>query len=163
MNIQDLLPMPPIQGPPLPQLLGIYWPWYVAPTPTPIPTPPTPTPTPSPFIFADVVGQRVIFTDAPAWSTIVFNCTITNPNSQSVTERIHVMMRTWNRLYSKGSSPMEVAVFDLTLLAGKSANFVWDGNLPNFQYGTGPTLSVNTDCFMWLEDEYGNKSAEGEA
>ncbi len=28
------LPMPPDEGPPLPKLLGIYWPWYKAPTPS---------------------------------------------------------------------------------------------------------------------------------
>jgi len=29
-SIEDFLPMPPNQGPPLPRLLGIYWPWYKA-------------------------------------------------------------------------------------------------------------------------------------
>lgn len=27
-NFQDFLPMTPWEGPPLPRLLGIYWPWY---------------------------------------------------------------------------------------------------------------------------------------
>ncbi len=52
-DIQDWLPMSPVDGPPLPRKLAIYWPWYKgakpAPTPSPTPTPaPTPTPTPTP-------------------------------------------------------------------------------------------------------------------
>lgn len=27
-KFDDFLPMPPMEGPPLPRLLGIYWPWY---------------------------------------------------------------------------------------------------------------------------------------
>lgn len=33
LDLTQWLPMPPNQGPPLPQLLKIYWPWYKATTP----------------------------------------------------------------------------------------------------------------------------------
>lgn len=34
LTIEDLLPMPPTMGPPLPRYFGVLWPWY-KPTPPP--------------------------------------------------------------------------------------------------------------------------------
>lgn len=123
----------------------------------------TPVPPVAPFQFSSVSALRVVYTDAPAWATIVFHCTITNPNAQSATERIHVFINNWNKYYAKWSGPMELGYFDLTLLPGESVVFTWDGNLANLQYGTGPMLSINTTCHMWLQDDLGNKSSEGVA
>jgi len=36
-NIEDLLPMPPDMGPPLPRFLVIYWPWYKEEVPPEVP------------------------------------------------------------------------------------------------------------------------------
>jgi hypothetical protein len=38
-ELQDWLPMSPMEGPPLPRFLGINWPWYKEGAPPPPPQP----------------------------------------------------------------------------------------------------------------------------
>ena len=41
-KLEDLMPMSPLEGPPLPKFLGIKWPWYKEGVPPPPPAPPEP-------------------------------------------------------------------------------------------------------------------------
>lgn len=114
---------------------------------------------PVPFIFSDVWVKKVVFNDAPAFDTMEFYCTITNPNNVTITETLKALWR-----YGTGITPHLLWTFRLTLARGASDNFFWDGN----RYGqrkpgvyNGPLVGVRTKICMWLEDEWGNKSEEG--
>jgi len=48
IDLDDLLPMMPEKGPPLPIFLELYWPWYKPPAPPGPPVPPEPPEPPSP-------------------------------------------------------------------------------------------------------------------
>lgn len=62
LNIEDLLPMPPMMGPPLPRYLGIYWPWY---KPEEIPPEEEVTPPPEVAEFAYVSNiKREYYSEA---------------------------------------------------------------------------------------------------
>jgi len=113
---------------------------------------------PQPFTFSNVWTKKVIMYDAPAWETMEFYCTVTNPNDVTATELLKVMCR-----WGTGSAYLQWT-FELTLAPGQSYNFKWDGN----RYGqrdpdayNGPLVARRQRVCMWLEDEEGNKSAEG--
>lgn len=105
------------------------------------------------FTFSNVSAEKVIMEFAPAWETMNFFCTITNPNPTTATKLLKVM-----------SVVGQEWTFELTLAPGQSSNFSWYGNT----YGqrdpdayNGPLVGRRKRVCMWLEDEQGNKSAEG--
>lgn len=111
-----------------------------------------------PFTFSNVSVRKVTMYDAPAWETMEFYCTISNPNDLTLTKLIKVMCR-----WGTGSAYKQWS-FELTLAPGQSYNFKWDGN----RYGqrnpdayNGPLVARRQRVCMWLEDEEGNKSQEG--
>ena len=113
---------------------------------------------PSAFTFSNVSAQKVVMESAPAWETMNFYCTITNPSSVTITRTINVMVR-WG-----DGSPYWQWSFDLTLDPGQGYLFEWYGNT----YGqrdpdayNGPLVARRQRVCMWLQDEEGNKSAEG--
>lgn len=113
---------------------------------------------PQSFTFSNVSAKKVTMYDAPAWETIEFYCTITNPNDITVTELLKVMCR-----WGTGNASLQWT-FELTLAPGQIYNFKWDGN----RYGqrspdayNGPLVGRRQRVCMWLEDQEGNKSAEG--
>ncbi len=110
------------------------------------------------FIFSNVSAEKVIMESAPAWETMNFFCTITNPSLDTITRTINVMVR-----WADGSPAWQWS-FELTLEPGQSYEFEWYGNT----YGqrdpdayNGPLVARRQRVCMWLEDEWGNKSAEG--
>jgi len=113
---------------------------------------------PSAFTFSNVSAQKVVMESAPAWETMNFYCTITNPSSVTITRAINVMVR-WG-----DGSPHWQWSFDLTLGPGESYLFEWYGNT----YGqrdpdayNGPLVARRQTVCMWLQDDEGNKSPEG--
>ena len=110
------------------------------------------------FTFSNVRAEKVIMESATAWETMNFYCTITNPSSETITRAINVIVR-W-----EDGSPHWQWSFELTLAPEESYNFAWEGNT----YGqrdpdayNGPLVARRQTVCMWLEDEQGNKSAEG--
>lgn len=122
----------------------------------------TPIPT-EPLTFSNVSIEKVTFYDAPVYKTIIFHCTITNPSGVNTTRRLDFMGRT--RSFKTGATrTMLVWSFELTLAPGESYNFKWDGNTYGQRTPTaynGPLVPAGNELCVWLEDEQGNKSAEG--
>lgn len=113
-----------------------------------------------PFTFSNVYCIKVVMTEATAWRTIEWYCTITNPNNASITQPLKLMKAPQPSLgYYE---PRLHSSFNLTLAPGQSYNYKWDGNLksPDFPYFTlGPAVGDTQMC-MYLEDEWGNMSAQ---
>jgi len=65
-KLEDWLPMPPTVGPPLPQWLGITWPWYRAPG--------------ADFRLSDLVISP---TEVNPGQSVTITCLVTNRGSQS--------------------------------------------------------------------------------
>ncbi len=71
VNIQDWLPISPLEGPPLPKFLGLTWPWYKATLTIPAPLPPlpetpitlpypSPTPPPAPVPLTLITPELIL-------------------------------------------------------------------------------------------------------
>lgn len=115
-----------------------------------------------PFTFSNVWCKKVVLSGAPAWRTIEWYCTITNPNNVSVTQPLKLMKAPQPSLgYHE---PRLHYSFSLTLAPGQSYSFKWDGNAPRDPRDPGgpqwgPAIG-DTPCCLYLEDEQGNKSAQ---
>jgi hypothetical protein len=116
-----------------------------------------------PFTFSNVSAQRVTMNTAPAFATIIFYCTINNLNSVAATHTINVRAKVWDSYHSVWGDFGVLNSFSLSLSPGQSSTFKWDGNVFNTGWGLGPQMSQQQTLHMWLEDEGGNKSAEGVA
>ncbi len=112
-----------------------------------------------PFTFSNVSASLVTMSSAPAFKTIVFRCTVTNPNFSAVTRTVNLWRR-YEDKYGKKTS-LQKAI-DISLSAKGATNFVWDGNGYDSERDAynGPLISLRTKVCMWLEDA-GNKSQEG--
>lgn len=111
------------------------------------------------FTFSNVSAERVPLAAAPAWNTMNFYCTITNPNPDTVTKLLNLMLRR-----RAGEEPWIWWSFELTLEAGQIYDFAFLGNTygertPNAV--NGPGIDRDVIACEWLEDEQGNKSREG--
>lgn len=111
---------------------------------------------PLPFTFSNVSAKKVTFYALPGYNTIVFHCTVTNPNNASVTKTLKLMRG--------GAIYGEVARgrITLTLAPGRSYSYSYDGNTrdPVSGYYYGPYIIGSGTHYFWLEDLDGNKSAK---
>ena len=149
VKIEDWVLMSPMQGPPLPRFLGIFWPWIkeeLPPGEIPPEEPPPEEPVLHPFTFGIPDAQLVTYEDATAWKTVVFNCTIHNPNDKAASETVRFMMEDRKYYYSDNGDPnihqqpqvstRQIDARTWTLAPGETRSFGWDGNAAN-----GPMLS----------------------
>ena len=113
---------------------------------------------PLPFSFSNVSATRVTLNAAPAFSTMNFSCTITNPNSVPITKTLLVRYKYYDSYHNLWYDMGAPYIFDQMLNPGQSYTFYWDGNGRIF-----PSMSMQQIGHMWLEDEAGNKSPEGVA
>ncbi|GAI75526.1 unnamed protein product [marine sediment metagenome] len=122
----------------------------------------TPLPVGS-FTYSNVSARMVSFNPAPAFYTMTFSCRVTNLTDATIARTLRLMYGSdGGSFYNyRGIS------LSLTLAPGQSYNFYFDGNGimpgsdPYDPTYNGPLISRRTTHCMYLEDEYGNKSAEG--
>lgn len=168
VNVADWIPMGPLQGPPLPRFLDIYWPWIKGELP-PEEQPPEEQPPEQPpleaFTFGAASAQMVTYESSPAWNTVIFSCSIKNPNDQTKSENVRFMMEDRKYYYSDNGDPYihtepqidnrQVAVLNLTLGPNENRNFQWNGNAinPATNVSYGPLLGRPHDYCFYMKGE----------
>jgi len=134
--------------------------------------------------FGAMSASRGTCPSAIGWGIAVLSCNISNPHSQSVTQKVKIMWARYSKTYGQWVScdGQFVAVrenclctqiitcllnpFPLTLAPSESFQFYYKGYCnpdPADPAWTPcvPALGMNYTFYFWLEDEAGNKSSEG--
>lgn len=152
MNIEDWLPLSPLQGPPLPRFLNVLWPWIKGGIPGEE-VPPEEGGM-EPFTFGTPSASLVTYESATAWKTVVFSCSINNPNSEIASETVKFIMEDRRYYYSDNGDPYvhsqpqvstkQIAEQTISLGPGETKVFEWNGN----EGDKGPLLPRPHDfCF----------------
>ena len=105
-------------------------------------------------------AKKVVFTDAPAWETMVYQCTIKNVGNVPTTAMLNLVW-TYGRTGEVHTFRSVEDSLAIPLQPGESYRYVWDGNtLSDRGAFKGPLIGGGTTHCMWMEDTYGTASAK---
>jgi len=144
LQLEDFMPMSPLEGPPLPRFLQIYWPWYEAPPEAP--------PTGVPWGFSNV--QCSLGDEFPGdWWQVNFEATIKNEGDSPATKTVTLYERSFVPVIGGGfwTAWSATQTFPLTLAPGES--YQWSTSLS--------TLYAGGEFYVaaYLKDSDGYESA----
>lgn len=165
VNIENWLPMTPLQGPPLPRFLDIYWPW-IHPELPPGETPPGGEVPPGGQVKFAYSEQkcwiRGPFPEATAWKQPGYSVKITNQSEVAGSRTItlhysdkwldnpndpgHSLQKSWVQNLEAGQS---VVIDDCDIWP--SSDDFWIG------HGCGIPMALGHPCGVWIhvEDDAG--------
>lgn len=130
-KLEDWLPQEPNQGPPLPEWLKIFWPWY--------------TPPGAEFKVSDlVISPKEVQVGSP----VDISCTVENIGSESGSKAIECkiggeVVATKEVTLSPGES--EVVSFEVTPAVAKTYTVSVDGLYGSFKATTAPVADIRVE------------------
>jgi len=128
-ELEDWMPMPPDQGPPLPKHLGIYWPWYAPPG--------------AEFKVSNpVISPAEVQVGYP----VTISCLVTNIGSEAGSYTVKLggdFMTEQQVTLNPGES--QVVSFDVTPTAAKTYSVSVDGLTGTFRAITVPVADIRVE------------------
>jgi len=143
-NAEGYYPRPPQEGPPLPRMLNIFWPWYKAEEP-----PPNGEEPPEGDFKVVVTDLKVDPATVPLGDTVVITCTVTNTGTVNGSSILYLKVdgvptATREVFLEPGESAgvsydllAEVEGSHVVAVNGHTASFVVSAYAPDFYYATG--------------------------
>jgi len=128
IEIQDWLPQEPWQGPPLPEFLQIYWPWYKP---------------PAEFRVSDLVISPTIVNPG---QVVTISCTVTNMTYQAGDYTVTLggdFMAEQTVTLQPGES--RVISFEVTPTVAKTYQVSVDGLTGTFRATTAPVADIRVE------------------
>lgn len=129
IEIQDWLPQEPWQGPPLPEFLHIYWPWYKPPG--------------AEFRVSDLVVSPTIVNPG---QVVTISCTVTNMTDQAGDYTVTLggdFMAEQSVTLEPGES--RTIAFEVTPTAAKTYSVMVDGLSGTFRATTVPVADIRVE------------------
>jgi len=128
-ELEDWIPQEPWQGPPLPEFLNIYWPWY--------------TPPGAEFVVSDLVISP---TEVNPGQVVTITCPVTNIGSEAgdftVTMGGDFMAE---RSVTLGPGESQVVAFEVTPAVAKSYSVSVDGLTGSFVATEVPVADIKVE------------------
>ena len=127
LDLNDLLPQEPWQGPPFPEFLNIYWPWYV----------------PTEFVVSDLVISP---TEVNPGQPVSISCLVTNMGNEAGSYTVKMggdFMAEQTITLAPGES--KVVSFEVTPAIAKTYSVSVDGLTGSFTATEAPVADIRVE------------------